>query len=80
MSTFTRGGRSYEEGDVNSYLIDKHLDAEDDRAELLEEFDEITKAHFDAIEEAIFHIRNKEEAFSDLDLTDEIKSRILEML
>ena len=70
----------YANGNGNLYALDKHLDEEDKRGELLEEWEEITKTHFDAIEEALFHIRNKEEAFSDLDLTDEIKSRVMELL
>ena len=80
MSNFNRGGRSYESGDVNSYLIDKHLDEEDERAEMLEEFNELSKQFFDNIEEALFHIRNKAESFSDIDLEDEIKSRVMELL
>ncbi len=73
-------GNRHENRCANTEALNKYLAEEDSRAELFEEWEEVTKSHFDAIDEAIFHIRNKEEAFSDLDLTDEIKSRILELL
>lgn len=70
----------YQNGDGNLFELDKHLAEEDRRSELFEEWEEITKHHFDAIEEQLFHIRNKAEAFEDLDLTGEIKSRVMELL
>jgi len=72
--------RHYANGDGNLYALDKHLDAEDERAKQLEEFQELIKQHLNTIEESIFHIRNISESFEDLDLDDEIKSSILEML
>ena len=70
----------YQNGDGNLYALDKHLAEDDARAELLEEWEELVQHHFNEIEEQIFHIRNKAEAFEDLDLEDEIKSRVMELL
>jgi len=72
--------RHYANGDGNLYSLDKYLDAEDARSEQLEEFYELVKPHLDIIEEQIFHLKNKAEAFDDLDLDDEIKSSVLELL
>lgn len=48
--------------------------------ELFEEWQELTQPHFEAIEDSISHINNKSEAFNNLDLDEEIKSRIAEFL
>jgi len=65
---------------VNTALLNRYLAEEDKHAELFDEWQKITQHHFEAIEEQIFHINNKSEAFSDLDLEDEIKSRVAEFL
>jgi len=64
----------------HEYALDQYYKKEDERAEQLEEFEELSKPFFDTIEESIFHIRNKAESFSDIDLEEEIKQTILEML
>lgn len=64
----------------HEHALNEYYKEEDRRTELFEEWEEITKHHFDAIEEQIFHIRNKAEAFADLYLEDEIKSRVMELL
>jgi len=72
--------RHYANGDGNLYALDKHLDAEDERAKQLEEFNELAQPFYNTIEESLFHLRNKAESFSDIDLEEEIKQTILELL
>ena len=42
----------------HEHALNEYYKEEDRRTELFEEWEEITKHHFDAIEEQIFHIRN----------------------
>jgi len=60
--------------------LNQHLDKQDEMAFQLAEFRELTQPFFNNIEEALFYIRKEAESFSEIDLDEEIKQSILEML
>ena len=64
----------------NTELLNNYLAEEDKRAERLEDFQQLIESRLDDIEDLITSIKNVAESFPDLDLDDEIKNSILEML
>ena len=65
---------------ANTEALNRYEKKQDRLAELLEEFQELAQPHLDIIEEQIFHLNNKAEAFEDLNLESEIRESVLEFL
>ncbi len=61
---------------ANTEALNRYEKKQDRLAELFEEFQELAQPHIDIIEEQIFHLKNKAEAFDDLDLDDEIRKSV----
>lgn len=80
MSTFKRGGRAYQEGDVNSYLIDQYLDGQDRDARILENFQSDIEPHLLAVEEAISRMKEIAKGYEDFDFRYEISDSVKELL
>lgn len=48
--------------------------------EQLENFNELTSFHFNTIDESLFHILNISESFTDIELVQEIRDRLMEII
>ena len=64
----------------HEHALNEYYKKEDKRAEQLEEFQELIEPKLEEIEDLITSIKNVAESFPDLELSDEIKNSILELL
>ena len=66
--------------DPTEFSLSQHLAEEDERSRQLDEFQELIQPKLDEIEDMLSYILNVAESFPQIDLDDEIKNSISELL